>query len=407
MGRKSRRTAREPKNPYSSPRLGPVQRPVGQVKSPLPAEDQSNPLIVVAVAFLLVVAVVAVFAQTAGHEFINCDDNQYVYENLHVRPGVTWDGIRWAFTKSHSANWHPLTWISHMLDCQWSPLTTRDERQKAPLHHVANVALHAAAAVLLLLALRRLTGRLWPSAFVAAVFAVHPLRVESVAWVAERKDVLSGVFFMATLWAYAAYVRRPGGLRYLLVLLFFALGLMAKPMLVTLPCVLLLLDYWPLGRLGWGRQTGCPPAGKVVLEKVPMFFLAAVSCALTIWAQSQVYAFKELSLPWRAGNALVSYAQYIRQSFWPTGMAAYYPHAARNLPLWQIAASAALLAAITAAALLLARKRPYFLVGWLMFLGMLVPVIGLMQVGCKLGRTATCTCRSLAWRSPSPGASPI
>ena len=216
-----------------------------------------------------------------------------------------------------------------MLDCQWSPLAKDDARQTAPLHHITNVALHAAAAVLLLLAMCRLTGRLWPSAFVAAVFAVHPLRVESVAWVAERKDVLSGVFFMATLWAYAAYVRRPGWPRYLLVLLLFALGLMAKPMLVTLPCVLLLLDYWPLGRLGLGRQTGRPPAWKVVLEKVPLFFLSAASCWLTIWAQSQVYAFKELALPWRVGNAMVSYAQYIRQTFWPFGMAAYYPHAAR------------------------------------------------------------------------------
>ncbi|MGA2258882.1 MAG: tetratricopeptide repeat protein, partial [Thermoguttaceae bacterium] len=347
------------------------------------ASDVRRLYSVPAICGFLLLAVIAVFGQTAGHEFIICDDNQYVYENPYVLPGVTWDGIRWAFTKSWSANWHPLTWISHMLDCQWSPLASGDAYQKAPLHHITNVALHAVAAVLLLLALQSLTGRLWPSAFVAAVFAVHPLRVESVAWVAERKDVLSGVFFMATLWAYAAYVRRGDWPRYLLVLLLFALGLMAKPMLVTLPCVLLLLDYWPLRRLGRGRQMGGPPVGKVVLEKVPMFFLAAVSCGLTIWAQAQVRAFKELPWPWRLGNAMVAYVQYIRQTFWPVGLAVYYPHEGQNLPWWQIAVSGAFLAAITTAAIFSARKRGYFLVGWLMFLGMLVPVIGLLQVGAQ------------------------
>ena len=191
---------------------------------------------------------IAVFGQTAGHDFVNFDDDDYVYENWHVKRGLTGAGIAWAITTYHAGNWHPLTWLSHMLDCQLYGL-------KPGGHHLTNVLLHAAAAILLFLALRRMTGALWPSAWVAAVFAIHPLRVESVAWVAERKDVLSGLFFMLTLWFYARYAERPASWgRYLLVVASFALGLTAKPMLVTLPFVLLLLDYWPLGRLGPPRE---------------------------------------------------------------------------------------------------------------------------------------------------------
>ena len=214
-----------------------------------------NTYTVAAVCGFLLLAVALVFGQTVGHEFVNYDDNQYVYENPQVAQGLTARGIAWAFTTVHASNWHPLTWLSHMLDCQLYGLN-------AGGHHLTNVLLHAATAILLFLVLRRMTGDLWPSAFVAAVFAIHPLRVESVAWVAERKDVLSGLFFMLTLGAYVGYARRPFSLgRYLAVVLLFALGLMAKPMLVTLPFVLLLLDYWPLGRIGLPAAGHFPACG--------------------------------------------------------------------------------------------------------------------------------------------------
>ncbi len=341
-----------------------------------------------------------------AHGFVNLDDNQYVYDNEQVTDGLTWHGVVWAFTSSHSANWHPLTWLSHMLDCQLF-------HKGAGGHHATSVLLHAAAAVLLLLALLKMTGRLWPSAWVAAVFALHPLRVESVAWVAERKDVLSGVFFMLTLWAYAAYARRPPSWwRYAVVLILFALGLMAKPMLVTLPFVLLLLDYWPLQRLApagpqhVGARAVNEKVSWLLLEKLPMLALAAISCRLTIWAQSQVGAFKEAQVQWRINNAVVSYVQYLEKTLWPANLAAYYPHPAGRLPAWDVAAAALLLTVISAAALMTARKHRYFLVGWLWYLGMLVPVIGLVQVGRRVAPTATPICPRSVLPSPSPGESP-
>ena len=308
--------------------------------------------------------------------------------------GLTWNGVAWAFTQPCSANWHPLTWLSHMLDCQIYHRDDQPYQQAAGGHHLTSVLLHAAAAVLLLLVLLKMTGRLWPSAWVAAVFALHPLHVESVAWIAERKDVLSGVFFMLTLWAYADYARRPALWRYAAVLALFALGLMAKPMLVTLPFVLLLLDYWPLGRFAAvePRQAGPDRAralrrlGWLLVEKLPMLALAAVSCRLTIWAQAQVHALKttdELSWCGRISNAILSYVAYLGQTFWPANLAAFYPHLANRLVAWQVVLAALLLAAISAAVLLAARKRRYLLVGWLWYLGMLVPVIGLVQVGAQ------------------------
>jgi tetratricopeptide (TPR) repeat protein len=361
-------------------------------------------LTILVVSALLAAATLALFGRTVGHDFVNLDDNQYVYENRQVTDGLTWHGLRWAFTSSHSANWHPLTWLSHMLDWQ---LFHKMLHVGAGGDHAINVLLHAAAAVLLLLALLEMTGRLWPSAWVAAVFAFHPLRVESVAWIAERKDVLSGVLFMLTLWAYAAYARRPPSWRrYAAVLVLFALGLMAKPMLVTLPFVLLLLDYWPLQRLAppepqqanaagvkgtvpFSRPGTTPSvvAAKIgtvpwlLLEKTPMLALAAISCVLTVWAQSQVNAFKDVPVQWRLNNAVVSYVQYLGQTFWPANLAVFYPHPAGKLPAAEVAAAALLLAAISAAALITARRHRYFLVGWLWYLGMLVPVIGLVQVG--------------------------
>jgi protein O-mannosyl-transferase len=315
-----------------------------------------------------------VFGQTLWHDFINYDDPRYVYENTKITDGLSISGIAWAFTHIHSMNWHPLTTISHMLDCQLYGL-------KAGGHHFTNVLLHNVAAVLLFLVLLQMTGgpsrtgSIWRSAFVAAVFAIHPLRVESVAWIAERKDVLSGVFFMLTLLAYVYYVRLPQVRRYLLVALVFACGLMSKPMLVTLPFVLLLVDYWPLRRIEgqvWER----------VLEKIPLVALSAISSIATLVAQKGAVGYtEELPILERINNAVVSYVLYIWQMLWPVNLAVFYPHPENRLPLWEIISSLLLLICVTAVAIALRKQRPYLITGWLWYLGMLVPVIGLVQVG--------------------------
>ncbi|HEY2567737.1 MAG TPA: tetratricopeptide repeat protein [Candidatus Udaeobacter sp.] len=309
-----------------------------------------------------------VFGQTLWHDFINYDDPRYVYENTKITGGVSISGIAWAFTHVHSMNWHPLTTISHMLDCQLYGL-------KAGWHHFTNVLLHTLAAIFLFTALQRMTGAFWRSAFVAAVFAIHPLRVESVAWIAERKDVLSGVFFMLTLLAYVHYVRSPRTTRYLLVAFVLACGLMSKPMLVTLPFVLLLLDYWPLDRI----------KGKVwkrVLEKIPWIALSAVSSIATLLAQKGAVGWtEELPIFERINNAAVSYVLYVWEMFWPVKLAVFYPHPENRLPLWEIVASLLLLIGATFVAIVLRKQRPYLVTGWLWYLGMLVPVIGLVQVG--------------------------
>ncbi|PWT84496.1 MAG: hypothetical protein C5B58_04645 [Acidobacteria bacterium] len=309
-----------------------------------------------------------VFGQTLRHDFINYDDPRYVYENTKITSGLSFSGIAWAFTHIHSMNWHPLTTISHMLDCQLYGL-------KAGWHHSTNVLLHTVAATLLFLALQQMTGALWQSAFVAALFAIHPLRVESVAWIAERKDVLSGVFFMLTLLAYTRYVRLPQIGRYLVVVFVFACGLMSKPMLVTLPFVLLLVDYWPLARINgqfWRR----------VLEKIPLIALSTASSIITFLVQKgAVGRTEELPILERINNAVVSYVLYIWQMLWPVNLAVFYPHPENRLPLWQIVSCLLLLICITAVAIVLRKQRPYLVIGWLWYLGMLVPVIGLVQVG--------------------------
>jgi protein O-mannosyl-transferase len=325
---------------------------------------------------LLVLLVLAVFGQTAWHDFVNFDDPAYVSENPYTTQGLTQQTIAWSFTSFYSSNWHPLTWLSHALDCQLYGT------QSAAGHHLTNVALHAAVAILLFLILWRMTGDLWPSAFVAALFAIHPLRAESVAWVAERKDLLSGLFFMLTLAAYFSYAQRPfSPARYLLVAVLFALGLMAKPMLVTLPFVLLLLDYWPLGRMA--SPAGNPLKLKhLVAEKIPLFAIAAASCIVTSIAQRQSMAVSEcLPFSLRIANALLAYVAYIGQFFYPLGLAAFYPLPDSTLPLWKIIASALLLAGVSAGAWAARRRFPCLLVGWLWYLGMLLPVIGLVQVG--------------------------
>jgi tetratricopeptide (TPR) repeat protein len=316
-----------------------------------------------------------VFGQTLWYDFINYDDPQYVYENTNITRGLTVTGIAWAFTHIHSMNWHPVTTISHMLDCQFFGL-------RAGGHHLTNVLLHTIAVVLLFIAFERMTGALWRSAFVAAVFAIHPLRVESVAWIAERKDVLSGVFFMLTLLAYRHYVRAPSVGRYIIVAAVLGLGLMSKPMLVTVPFVLLLLDYWPLKRTERQRSQVGPQPAKLVLEKVPLLLLSAVSSMITFFVQRAAVGFTEdLPVFPRVTNALVSYVAYIGQMLWPVKLAVFYPHPENRLPSWEIILALAVLVAVTTAAILLCRAAPYFVTGWLWYLGMLVPVIGIVQVG--------------------------
>jgi tetratricopeptide (TPR) repeat protein len=329
----------------------------------------------VGVCICLAVLTWVVFGQTLWHDFINYDDPRYVYENTEITSGLSIGGIAWAFSHIHSMNWHPLTTISHMLDCQLHGL-------KAGWHHFTNVLLHTVAAILLFFALRQMTGALWRSAFVAAVFAIHPLRVESVAWIAERKDVLSGVFFMLTLLAYVHYVRAPSIGRYLFVAVVFAFGLMSKPMLVTLPFVLLLLDYWPLSRIRDPSFDIRRQLLTLVLEKIPLIALSAVSSVVTFLAQRGAVGWTEqLPVLARINNAGVSYVAYIWQMLWPVKLAVFYPHPENRLPLWEIILSLLLVLGITAAAIALRKQRPYFITGWLWYLGMLVPVIGLVQVG--------------------------
>jgi len=328
----------------------------------------------------LFLLVAGVFLPALRHDFITYDDPAYVTENLHVRGGLTWANVAWAFRSSESSNWHPLTWLSHMLDCQLYGLQPRG-------HHLTNVLLHAGNTLLLFVVLRRATCTVWRSFFVAALFGLHPLHVESVAWVAERKDVLSTLFWMLTLWAYVHWTERAASRRrgaiafYGLALLALAAGLMAKPMLVTVPCVLLLLDFWPLNR--WN---GVAASRRWLLfaEKLPFFALAAASCVITFRAQEAggaVKAIVDFSLPQRMANALVAYGQYLQKCFLPVRLAVLYPNLG-ELPPWpEIVLAGAVLAAVSVAVVAAWRRRPYALVGWLWFLGTLVPVIGLVQVG--------------------------
>jgi len=329
-----------------------------------------------------------VFCQTLTHDFINYDDQVYVYENPQVTSGLTLNGIIWAFTHSVSGNWHPLTIATHMIDCQLYGLEPGG-------HHCTNVVLHTLAVLLLFFVLREITSAIWPSAFVAALLAIHPLRVESVAWVSERKDVLSAVFFMLTLAAYVRYTRRSSIANYLLMTFFFALGLMSKPMLVTLPFVLLLLDYWPLARFaapinlandaessGWLDRL--PVAEKLILEKIPLVLLSAVSCLIALVLQGRALnPIAHIPLLLRVYNASVSYVIYIWQMFWPDKLALLYPYPLGRLSIWPCVFAIGLLLAVTLVAWEFRKERPYLITGWLWYLGMLVPVIGLIQVGAQ------------------------
>ncbi len=362
----------------------------GQTHGPADRRRQT-----VLICLLLALMTAAVYWPVAKQGFINFDDPDYVSSNARVQAGLTMESIRWAFTTVYSSNWHPLTWLSHMLDCQLYGI-------KPAGHHITNLVFHIANSLLLFGLLQRMTGALWRSALVAALFALHPLHVESVAWISERKDVLSAFFFMLTLWAYARYadaksithhasrITDYASFYYTLALVFFALGLLSKPMLVTLPFVLLLLDYWPLGRCGPSTLDPRPSTlsrltlSRLTLQKWPFFALSAASCVITFLAQRSSGAMTTLEkspFDLRLANALVAYARYLGKTFWPTDLSIFYPYSRLSLDSWQVIGAALLLLLVTAGVVLVRKQQPYLLVGWLWFVGTLVPVIGLVQVG--------------------------
>jgi protein O-mannosyl-transferase len=321
-----------------------------------------------------------------GNDFINYDDPVYITDNPGVKAGLSGPGCWWAWTNNEAPYWLPLTWLSLQFDAHFfSARGPGGEVVLSPAaFHGENLAWHAAGALLLFAVFYRLTGARWRSFLVAALFAVHPMHVESVAWATERKDVLSGFFGALTLWAYVRYCERPGRLRYLGVAAAFALGLLAKPMLMTLPFVLLLLDYWPLAR--WAPGRGRAALGRLALEKVPLFALAGASAAITLHAREShgaLVLLGEVPLSSRLGNALTAYGWYLSATFWPTRLAALYPHPYRNWSAAQALAGVACLLSLTALALWQARRRPWLVVGWLWFVGALVPVIGLAQGGAQ------------------------
>ncbi len=324
------------------------------------------------VSILLAVATFAVYLPVWNHEFVQYDDDVYVTKNSNVQSGFSWQSIKWAFTSGYASNWHPLTWLSHMLDWQLFG-------KNAGAHHIVNVLFHVANTILLFVVLNRMTKGFWQSAFVAGLFALHPLHVESVAWVAERKDVLSTLFWLLTMLAYVRYAQRPSAGQYLVILVPFALGLMAKPMLVTLPFVLLLLDYWPLGRLGSPKYT----IKRLLLEKLPLLFLSAVSSVVTYLVQQKTGAMTPLPFNERVYNAICSYLAYIGKMVWPVRLAVLYPHPVNTLPVARAVAYGVILILITLFIIYYNRRHKYLLVGWLWYLGTLVPVIGIVQVGAQ------------------------
>jgi len=345
------------------------------------------------ICVIVSLAVLAVFGQVRNHDFVSNDDPDYITENAMVRSGLTARGIVWAFTAGHASNWHPLTWLSHMLDCELFGLNPG-------AHHMVSLVLHWINSLLLFLVLSRMTGALWRSALAAALFALHPLHVESVAWAAERKDVLSTAFWLLTLWAYVRYTDRPGPRRYALIIVLFAAGLMAKPMLVTLPFALLLLDYWPLRRFeapvsdGTGARKGRklvsppnPPRSRLMLlwEKWPLLALSAASSVVTFLVQRSwgaVPSLEQIPLTLRIENALVAYAIYIRKMFWPADLSVFYPLPS-YWPTWRPLLAGSLLLLISCFAVARLRRLPFVAVGWFWYLGTLVPVIGLVQVGAQ------------------------
>jgi protein O-mannosyl-transferase len=342
----------------------PIPMPAGRFWGKQPGTNLLLCLVIVVVTLL-------VYGQVRHYDFITWDDPLYVTANFHIQTGLHWESVRWAFTTSHGATWVPLTWLSYMLDYQLYELAPAG-------YHLTNLFWHLLNCLLLFGILRSLTKELWPSFFVALLFAIHPLHVESVAWVTERKDVLSSFFWFLTTWLYLRQVRAPSLRNYVLVVVSMAFGLMAKPMLVTLPFALLLLDYWPLRRAQGGRSW-IP----LLKEKVPLFGLALLSAALTVWAKSSVLAASSLNLqplPLRIENAVISYVAYLSKLFWPVGLSAFYPYPSA-IPLWKVGFAVISLAGLSWLAWRFRRRFPYVLFGWLWFVGTLVPVIGIVQVG--------------------------
>ena len=338
------------------------------------------------ICLILSAVTVAVFWQVPICEFVAFDDDSYVLEEKHVTAGLTWQSIVWAFTSHHSYMWHPLTSLSHIIDYQLF-------KDNPFGHHFVNLLLHTANVVILFLILRVMTGSVWQSAFVAALFAVHPLQIESVAWVSERKNLMSGFFWLLAIGAYIRYARRPVFRRYLLVGLVFCLALMSKPIVVTLPFVLLLLDYWPLRRIAWFNDTELgtfqarfPRASlkRLILEKIPFFVLVTVLSVITFNVQKSGQSVKTLQafpLKIRIFNAILSYVKYIEKMFYPTKLALFYPYSGKELTIVKVAIAAVLLLVISIIVLRMAKRRKYLPVGWFWFLGVLVPVIGLVQTG--------------------------
>jgi Flp pilus assembly protein TadD len=338
----------------------------------------------VILCLLLATLTLGIYNQVSHAQFINFDDDDYITNNPHVQAGLNGQTLAWAFSTTEAGNWHPLTWISHAIDCQIFHLNPAG-------HHYVNVLLHACNVILLFLLLQRGTGQTWRAMLVAAVFAVHPINVESVAWVAERKNVLSMLFFLLALAAYGWYVHKPGGKRYALVLTFFVLGLMSKPMVITLPFVLLLLDYWPLRRMNFAGdgtatdqaqlQVPRPSALRLTMEKIPLFLLSLASAVITMVVERKGNAVRAI-FPFavRFENALVSYVAYLGKAVWPSHLAILYPHPGNSIPGWTVAAATIFLLLVTAGAFQLRRHR-YLIAGWLWFLGTLLPMIGLVQVG--------------------------
>ncbi|MGA3197161.1 MAG: hypothetical protein ABSD39_19370, partial [Terriglobales bacterium] len=338
-------------------------------------------------SLLLFTVVLVFYSPITRNGFLNYDDDAYITSNPHIRAGLTWPTVKWAFTTYDAANYHPLTWLSHALDCQLFGVN-------AAAHHEGNVLLQAANAVLLFLLLRAATGFTWRSLFVAAVFALHPVNVESVAWAAERKNVLSMFFFLLALHAYVWYARRPAVRRYALIVFLFVLALLSKPQVITFPFLLFLLDYWPLGR--WrtksqedettsARSLPRLSMGWLFVEKIPLLLLSIASAIITVKAQragGAIQSLAQYSPLLRVETALIAYVRYLGKAFWPSNLVALYPHPTRLYSAWQIGAALLLLILITAL-VLRARDRRYLIVGWLWFLGSLVPMLGLVQVGAQ------------------------
>ncbi len=347
-----------------------------------PSKELSNRHRDILVCLFLVTACICAYWQVINCDFVNFDDPKYITENVHIQSGLTLESLNWAFTSTYASNWHPLTWLSHMLDFQFYGMNPGR-------HHLTNLLLHLANALLLYVVFRKMTGSLWQSGIVAALFAIHPLHVESVAWVSERKDVLSTFFWMLTMGSYTWYVANPAVTRYLLVGLFFVLGLMSKPMLVTLPFVLLLLDFWPFYRFRFkdtdenGGLQQKAIAVRLILEKIPLFVLSALSSTMTFYAQKHggsVISLDVIPLKARIANALVAYVAYIGNMVYPAKLAALYPFYG-DVPYWKIAGACLLLVAVSLLAFRVIKRRPYVTVGWLWYVGTLVPVIGVVQVG--------------------------